>query len=114
MTELPKVTLRSYRPVWEGWIKGILREIDQILREFKITLSTETCTAADDLEFVMGKTFSQQGWKARLMEILNALEDSLLAERYEKEVQRALDLTQGLIHEIEPDQRWNPSQLLTG
>jgi hypothetical protein len=98
MTEQPKVTLRSFQPLWEGWSKAIIREVDQVLRS-QINLSTNTLTATDDLEFILWKVFSQRGWKANLLERLNYLEDELLKERKE-EVQRALDLTQGLIREI--------------
>jgi hypothetical protein len=103
MTELPKVTLKNYQPVWEDWIKRILREIDRILKESKIVLSKGTCLVADDLEFMISGTFSHQSWNANLMEILDALEDSLMMERDEQEVQRALDLTQRLMYMINPD-----------
>jgi hypothetical protein len=98
MTELPKVTLRSYRPLWRGWVTGILREIDQAIRN-ETQLSTDTLTAADNLESLMSRMFLPQFWSTNLLTRLEFLEYELLKEQKE-EVQRALDLTQGLIHDI--------------
>jgi hypothetical protein len=101
MTEQPKVTLRSFKPLWEGWIKGIIREVDRTLR-LQSNLSQHTRAATDELEFTVWKVFSQPDWRATLLIKLNYLEEGLRLEDKE-EVQRALDLTQGLICEIKED-----------
>jgi hypothetical protein len=101
MPDQPKVALRNYQPLWEGRIKGILREIDQVMRD-KIQLMTDTLAATDSLESIMPKIFLPQCWSANLLTRLEILEDGLLKEHME-EVQRALDLTQELILELKGD-----------
>jgi hypothetical protein len=101
MSEPPKVTLRSFKPMWEGWIKGIIREVDQALR-IQSNLSQHTRAATDDLEFTAWKVFSQLDWKTTLLAKLSYLARGL-QEESKVEVQRALNLTQGLIHEIKEE-----------
>jgi hypothetical protein len=101
MDDQPKITLRSFKPRWEGWIKGIIREVDQAL-QLQPNLSQSTRAATDDLEFTVWKVFSHYVWKTALLNRLETLRDALQEENKE-EVQRALNLTQGLIREIKED-----------
>jgi hypothetical protein len=101
MGDQPKITLKSFRPLWEGWIKGIIREVDQALR-LQPNLSQSTRAATDDLEFTVWKVFSHYVWKIVLLNRLETLRDAL-QEESKVEVQRALNLTQGLIREIKED-----------
>jgi hypothetical protein len=109
MSEQPRLTLRNYRPQWEEWISEILREIDQALQN-QVSLSADTVIAADKTELLAWKMFSRGSWNANLLEHLDTLETELSKE-HRKEVQRALDLTQGLIREIKRVQT-SPFQLL--
>jgi hypothetical protein len=101
MDDQPKVTLRSFKPLWEGWIKGIIKEVDQALR-LQLKLSQSTRAATDGLEFTVWQVFSHYVWKMALLNRLETLRDALQEEN-KVEVQRALNLTQGLIREIKED-----------
>jgi hypothetical protein len=101
MDDQPKITLRSFRPLWEGWIKGIIKEVDQAL-QLQPNLSQSTRAATDNLEFTVWKVFSHYVWKIVLLNRLETLGDAL-QEESKVEVQRALNLTQGLIREIKEE-----------
>jgi hypothetical protein len=98
MDDQPMVTLRSFQPLWEGWIKGIIKEIDCALSN-KSFLSAGSRAATDELELAAWKTFSRHDWKMVLLNRLETLKDALQEEGKE-EIRRALNLTQGLIREI--------------
>jgi hypothetical protein len=98
MTTADKIRLEDFRPMWKGWIKGILREVDQAERA-RIQLTKDTLIATDLLEDLTRRLFSQPDWYVNLLERLQRLEDWLLEER-NSIAQRALDLTQALILEI--------------
>jgi hypothetical protein len=90
MDDQPMITLRSFRPLWEGWIKGIIREVDQAL-QLQPNLSQSTREATDDLEFTVWKVFSHYVWKIVLLNWLETLGDAL-QEESKVEAQRALNL----------------------
>jgi hypothetical protein len=98
MDDQPKVTPRSFQPLWEGWVKGIIKEIDCALSNQSLLLAS-TRAATDELELAAWKTFSRHVWKIALLNRLETLRDALQEEGKE-EVQRALNLTQGLVREI--------------
>jgi hypothetical protein len=83
MDDQPKVTLKSIQPLWEGWVKGIIKEIDCALSNQSLLLAS-TRAATDELELTVWKTFSRYVWKMALLNRLETLRDSLQEEGQEE------------------------------
>jgi hypothetical protein len=91
----PKITLKSYQPLWKASIKAILEEIDHLIQN-QTSLSAETVEAAGRLESLEQRPHSVLTWKPNLLEQLRILK----FEPHWEEIQKVLNLTQDLIKEI--------------
>jgi hypothetical protein len=101
MPNQEEVILEEFHPDWKGWIKGILREIDHAER-CRIWLTHETLKEADYLEDGTWRRHLRREWPDCLLGHLRNLRASLESEENQI-VQRALELTRGLIAEIKKD-----------